>query len=67
MDTNVTKRLDLIEEAIKDYKAGKLSPIAALTAISMVVNPGEIGEKELGWAKSAIAKLNKQTTRFLVP
>ena len=55
-DKQAENRLDLIEAAINDYKAGSLSPLATLVAVGTIVCPGEVGEKEKRWAIDAILK-----------
>ena len=52
----IIERLDLIEEAINDYKTDKLSPLAAITAIGMIAVPGDINEAEREWAMNLFSK-----------
>jgi len=56
-DKKVEERLNFIEQAIHDYKVGKLSPFAALTAIGIIVCPGKISEDQRKWAIDALSKV----------
>lgn len=60
-DKQAGERLDLIQEAIDDCRAGKLSPFATLTAIGMVACPGEISEEQRAWAIDAFSKVERIT------
>lgn len=53
----IEERLDIVDQALQDYKANKLSPFATLTAIGIISCPGEITEDIRAWAIKSILDL----------
>lgn len=50
----IRKKLKVIKEAIQDWEKGKLSDLAALTAINMIIDSRELPEEAIQWAINTI-------------
>ena len=47
---SIKDKLNLIEEAIDDWKRGELTDIAAITAIGIIIDCREAPEETIRWA-----------------
>lgn len=50
----IEERLDIIDQALQDYRANKLSPFSTFTAITLIIYPGEISDDLKRWAINSI-------------
>ena len=50
------RKLELVKEAIKDCRRGKLNEFSAMIAISLIVDPKEPSKECSEWARKVIAE-----------
>jgi len=61
-DEEITKTLNLVEEALDDYKKGKLTNFSCLVAIQLVVNPQPNPSPEFyRWAIDMAKKIGRNS------
>ncbi len=51
------KQLDLMREAIADYRTGLLSEFSVIVIFDLLLNPVEITQKDIDWAKTLITDI----------
>lgn len=59
MDTEtikIIKKLDLVYDAVRDWKTGKLTDLSAFIAIKIIVAPKKPSKECKEWAKSFIGE-----------
>lgn len=59
MKESIKDKLNMVDEAIKDWKKGKLPDLSALVAIQLCVNEQKISKELIEWATSNIKKEKK--------
>lgn len=58
MKKTIQEKLELVEEAISDWRKGKLQNLSAIVAISMIINNNTPSEEFIQWAMETLSKVD---------
>lgn len=57
MKETIQEKLELVEEAISDWRKGKLQDLSAIVAISMIINDNTPSDEAVQWGMETLAKI----------
>ena len=56
-------KLELIKEALRDCKDGKLSELSFVIIVGILIDPGEITADDIAWGRQALVEFERREGR----